>query len=227
MRMRMGWWCWQGRECTAPEFTAPVLCPQEMRSARRPTSGLSSTQVSSTTRFHRAPGLGRQASPSLTPYGWEEAAGRPAGRPDAQCCCTVSCRGLPRTRHWLPFPTSGEAGAGGTDTCTSQPGAATPTTGQKMVATSPWAVAHGYGLGGSAPLTTPFLPFQLHPNSHSPLQPWFPHPTAHPLSWPQGPPSTQGPRSPWSPRDGAGVPAHSAAQGWLLPPLSVVILFPL
>lgn len=85
--MRMGWWCWQGRECTAPEFTAPALCPQEMRSARRPTSGLSNTQVSSTTRFHRAPGLGRQASPSLTPDGWEEAAGRPAGRPDAQCCC--------------------------------------------------------------------------------------------------------------------------------------------
>lgn len=54
---------------TAAELTAPALCPQEMRSARRPTSGLSSTQVSSTTRFHRTPALGRQASPSLASYG--------------------------------------------------------------------------------------------------------------------------------------------------------------
>lgn len=79
--MRMGWrgvlgswgqlW-WEvlsGQGCTAPEPTAPALCPQEMHSARRPTSGLSSTQVSSTTRFHRALAPGRWASPSLTPYG--------------------------------------------------------------------------------------------------------------------------------------------------------------
>lgn len=196
---------------TAPELTAPALCPQEMHSARRQTSGLSSTQVSSTTRFHRAPALGRQASPSLTTYGWEEAAERPAGRPDdAQCCCHCV---LPRIAQDSPpaaLPHLGGAGAGGTDTCTSQPEAATPTTGQKAVPTSP-------GLRHTGTVREVLHPPPLHPfPSHSPLQPWFlsPHspPTAHPRADPPH-------RALGAPGDGAGVSAHSAAQGWLLPHL--------
>lgn len=185
---------------TAAELTAPALCPQEMRSARRPTSGLSSTQVSSTTRFHRALALGRQASPFLTPYGWEEAAGRLAGRPDAQCCCHCV---LPGTAQDLPpaaLPHLEGAGAGGTDTCTSQPGAATPTTGQKTVPTSPGLRHTGRVQEVLHPPPLHPFPSQLNPNSHSPLQPWSSHPTALPQLTPSAGPGANHPhRAPGAP----------------------------
>lgn len=174
--------------CSAPELTAPALCPQEMRSVKRPTSGLSSTQVSSTTRFHRALALGRQASPSLTPYWWEEAAGRPAGRPVLLPLCPAGdCPGLatgcPCPSRWgwcwRHLPAWG----------------CHPNHWPEERAHIPWAAAHGYSPGGPES-----LPNQLHPNSHCPIQPWFLSPHSSPSQLAQGPPPTQGPRSPWSPR---------------------------
>lgn len=191
-----------GRGCTAPELTAPALCPQEMRSVRRPTSGLSSTQVSSTTRFHRAPALGRQASPSLTPQGGRKPLGDWQGGLMPSAAATVSCRGLPRTRHRLPFPTSGRAG--GTNTCTSQPGAATPTTGQKTVPTSPGLrhtgtvreVLHPPPLHPCHASCTPKLPLPV-----SALVPLTPQPChSSPPQLAPGPTTHTGPQEPPVPR---------------------------
>lgn len=88
----------------------------------------------------------------------------------SSAAATVSCQGLPRTRHRLPFPTSGGLVLEHRHLHLPAWGCH-PNHWPEDRAHIPWAAAHGYSPGGPAPPTAPSLPSQLHPISHSPLQP--------------------------------------------------------
>lgn len=144
----------------------------------------------------------------------------------SSAAATVSCRGLPRTHHRLPFPTSWGLVL---EALTS----ASPSLGLPPQPLARRPCPHPLGCGTrvqSGRSCTPHHSIPPIPAApHLPLPPsaLVSHPTAHPLSWPQGPPPTQALGAPGPPGMVQVSLPTSAAQGWLLPHLSVVILFPL